>query len=138
MKQIGTIMQYTFHDAIKKKAFKISNKITNLKQELKNAFMQTQHLIYTSYFNHEFNNLTTTQEIEIYRAKLYNYQNFIGITENNYDFNNYYIHQMAALEERYNAILNNVALVAVKDSKFARFMRSLKKLFAWNGDKEKE
>lgn len=45
---------------------------------------------------------------------------------------------MAALEERYNAILNNVALVAVKDSKFARFMRSLKKLFAWNGDKEKE
>lgn len=121
-----------------KKAFKISNKIANLKQELKNTFMQTQHLIYTSYFNNEFNKLTTTQEIEIYRAKLYNYQNFIGITENNYDFNNYYIQQMAALEERYNAILNNVALVAVKDSKFARFMRSLKKLFAWNGEKEKE
>ena len=121
-----------------KKAFKISNKIANLKQELKNTFMQTQHLIYTSYFNKEFNKLTTTQEIEIYRAKLYNYQNFIGITENNYDFNNYYIEQMAALEERYNAILNNVALVEVKNTKFARFMRSLKKLFAWNGEKEKE
>ncbi|MFQ8988190.1 MAG: hypothetical protein ACLR6T_05850 [Intestinibacter sp.] len=67
-----------------------------------------------------------------------NISNNEAINHNNYDFNNYYIQQMAALEERYNAILNNVALVTVKDSKFARFMRSLKKLFAWNGEKEKE
>ena len=104
---------------------------------MKNTFITTQNLIFTSYFNHEFNTLTTTQEIEVYRAKLYNYKNFIGITENYNTFNDYYIDKMAALEDRYEAIINNVALTVVKESKLANLFKSLRNLFAWNGKKER-
>lgn len=119
------------------KAQKIAKKIANHKNELKNTFIATQNLIFTSYFNHEFNTLNTTQEIEVYRAKLYNYKNFIGITENYNAFNDYYIDKMAALEDRYEAIINNVALTVVKESKLANLFRSLRNLFAWNGKKER-
>ena len=120
------------------KAKKVAKKIGNLKDELKQIFMQTQRLIFTSCFDHELVKLTTTQQIEFYRGKLYNYQNFIGITENYYDFDNYYLAKMAILQERYDAILNNVSLVVIKESKFSRFWQLLKNLFLWNSEKEKE
>ena len=120
------------------KAQKVANKIANLKQELKNAFLETQNIIFTSYFDQEFQKLSTTEAIEVYRAKLYNYKNYIGITENYHVFNDYYIDKMAALEERYEAILNNIALVVVKDSKLANLFRSLRKLFSWNTNKLNE
>lgn len=113
------------------KAQKIAKKITNYKIDLKKTFIQTQDLIFSSYFNREFEHLNTTEEIEVYRAKLYNYQNFIGITENYFDFNNYYIDKMTALEGRYEAILNNVALVPLKKSKLGSFFRNLKILFSF-------
>lgn len=115
---------------------KITNKIANYKNDLKKTFMQTQSIIFTSYFNNEFNKLTTTESIEVYRSKLYNYKNYIGITEGYSHFNNFYIDKMAALEERYEAILNNVALVPVKESKIANLFKALRNLFAWNKDKE--
>lgn len=120
------------------KAQKIASKITTLKLQLKSIFIQTQDLIFSSCFNNEFNTLTTTQEIEVYRTKLYNYKNYIGITDNYYDFNNYYIDKMAALEERYEAILNNVSLMVIKESKLSNFFKVLKNVFSLNIEKERE
>ncbi len=120
------------------KAQKIGIKIYNYKTNLRKVFIQTQDLIFSSYFNNEFNNLTTTQEIEIYRTKLYNYQNYIGITENYFDFNNYYVDKMAELENKYEAIINNVALTVVKESKLANLFKALRKLFLGNKETENE
>lgn len=111
------------------KAQKVAEKIAKYKLEIKNRFIETQNLIFTSYFDYEFHHLTTTEEIEVYRAKLYNYKNYIGIVENYNDFNLYYIDKMATLEERYEAILNNTALVPVKEAKFTKLLRTIRNLF---------
>ncbi len=118
------------------KAQKIANKIANYKKNLRNTFMETQNTIFTSYFDNEFQKLTTTEAIEIYRAKLYNYKNFIGITDNYSYFNNYYIDKMSVLEGRYEAILNNVSLIPVKHSKISHLFRTLMSIFSL--DKEIE
>ena len=120
------------------KAQKLSAKIYNYKIDLRKTFIQTQDLIFSSYFNNEFNKLTTTQEIEFYRTKLYNYQNYLGITENYYDFNNYYVDKMSELETRYEAIINNVALTVVKESKLSLLFNALRNLFNLSNVKEKE
>ncbi len=119
------------------KAQKVAGKIADCKKNLKNTFIETQNAIFTSYFDNEFQKLTTTEAIEIYRAKLYNYKNYIGITENYSYFNDYYIDKMACLEERHEAILNNTALVVVKDNKFSHLFKMLKNIFAVNGQKER-
>ena len=114
------------------KAQKIAFKIGKLKAELKSTFISTQNLIYGSYFDNEFHKLHTTQEIELYRTKLYNYKNYIGITENYNDFNSYYIDKMATLEEKHEAILNNVSLVLVKENKLSKLFNSIKSIFKLN------
>ena len=118
----------------KRQAFKIGK----LKNELKLTFIKTQNLIYSSYFDNEFNKLNTTQEIEIYRTKLYNYKNYIGITENYNDFNSYYINKMVVLEEKHEAILNNVSLVLVKEGKISRLFNNIKTLLKLNKNLEND
>ena len=109
-----------------------------MKNELKLTFIKTQNLIYSSYFDNEFNKLNTTQEIEIYRTKLYNYKNYIGITENYNDFNSYYINKMVVLEEKHEAILNNVSLVLVKEGNISRLFNNIKTLLKLNKNLEND
>lgn len=118
------------------KAQKIANKIANYKKELKNTFMATQNIIFTSYFDREFNKITTTEAIEIYRARLYNYKNYIGITENYNYFNDYYISKMALLEDLHESIMNNVALVTVNNSRLSNIFRFFRSIFILNKEKE--
>ncbi len=118
-------------DCDNSKTQKIGMKIYNYKVNLRKTFLQTQDLIFSSYFNKEFNNLCTTQEIDIYRTQLYNYQNYIGITENYFDFNNYYVDKMSDLENKYEAIINNTALTVVKESKLANIFKALRHLFSF-------
>lgn len=120
------------------KAQKVANKITRCKKELKDTFIETQNAIFTSYFDNEFEKLATTESIEVYRSTLYNYKNYIGITDNYNYFNNYYIDKMAALEDRYEAILNNVAIVPVKESKIMHLFHSLRLLFSFKKENELE
>ena len=113
------------------KAQRIANKIAKYKTYIKNIFIGTQNLIFTSYFDIAFNSLNTQEEIEAYRAKLYNYKNYIGIVENYNYFNQYYIDKMVALENRFETVTtsNITALVPVKVSKLANFIKLLRNLF---------
>ena len=115
---------------------KVAGTILDYKKKLKNTFIETQNTIFSSYFDNKFQKITTTEAIEIYRAKLYNYKNYIGITDNYSDFNNYYINKMADLENRYEAILNNVAIVPVSNSKLSHIFRALRNIFSLNKEKE--
>lgn len=108
------------------KAQKIANKITKLKDKLKDLYFITQDLIYTSYFNTQFSKITTTADIDSYRFRLYNYKNFIGITENYSNFNDYYINKMIDLDNKYESIMNSTAIAVVNTSKVAVFFRKLK------------
>lgn len=113
-----------------KKAQKISSKIANLKLLIKDIFIDTQNCILTSYFDKAFENLYSSREIEIYRTKLYNFQNYIGITENYNYFNNYYINKMAALEERFEDVFNSkTALAVIKITRFTKLLNAIRSLF---------
>jgi len=82
--------------------FLINNKIDACKRNIKNAYIKTQNLILCSYFDKAFETINTFEDLENYRRKLYNYKQFIGITEGYNFFNNYYIDKMSLLEKRYD------------------------------------
>lgn len=82
--------------------FILNNKIEICKKNITNSFIKTQNLILCSYFDKAFDKISTFEDLENYRRKLYNYKHFIGITEGYNFFNNYYIDKMNLLEKKYN------------------------------------
>ena len=107
------------------KAHKIAKKIDDCKAKIKNLFFEAQNLIYTSYFNNQFAKLSTTADIDAYRVRLYNYKNYIGISDTYSDFNDFYINKMMDLDNKYESIMNNTNLVVVNTSKIASFFRKI-------------
>lgn len=112
------------------KAQKTAKKIEIYKEKIKNLFFETQNLIYSSYFNSQFNKITTTADIEQFRVRLYSYKNYIGISDNYSDFNEFYINKMMDLDEKYESIMNNTAVVVVSNSKISNFFRKLKSILS--------
>lgn len=112
-------------------AHRIAKKISDLKAKIRSTYISTQDLIFTSYFDNEFNKLRTTEEVEIYRYKLSNYRNFIGIVEGYYTFDNYYLNKLSALEIKYENILNNTDLITIPDSKTYKIFMKIKKIFSF-------
>ena len=110
----------------------IKKKIEKCKGKIKELFFQTQNLIYTSYFNTQFTKITTTADIDEYRVRLYNYKNYIGISENYSDFDEFYINKMMDLDAKYEKIINNTDLTVVSNSKLARFFRKVKAILTAN------
>ena len=88
-------------------------------------YFETQNLIYTSYFNTQFNKISTTADIDDYRVKLYNYKNCIGISDNYSDFNEFYINKMMDLDNKYENIMNNTDIVVASNSPVAKFFRKI-------------
>ncbi len=117
------------------KAQKVSVKVSSLKLKLKTTFFETQNLIFSSYFDNEFNKIHTTSEIDLYRMELYNYKNYLGISEDYTAFNDYYINKMIALDDRYTKIINNVELVPVKTSTWSKIILAIRKIFSLNTEK---
>ena len=114
------------------KAQKVARKIEDCKKRIKDLFFETQKLIFTSYFNTQFNKILTTADIDEYRLRLYNYKNYIGISENYSDFNEFYINKMMDLDAKYEKIMNNTDLAVVSNSKIARFFRKVKAILTAN------
>ena len=112
------------------KAQKVAKKIEAYKEKIKNLFFETQNLIYSSYFNNQFNKITTTADIDEFRVKLYSFKNYIGISENYSNFNEFYINKMMDLDEKYESIMNNTAVAVVSNSKIATFLRKLKSVLS--------
>ena len=110
------------------KAQKVARKISKLKAKIKEIYFNTQDLIYTSYFNTQFSRIATTADIDSYRFRLYNYKNYIGITENYSNFNDFYINKMVDLDNKYENIMNNTQLVVSSQSTVSIFFRKIKAL----------
>ena len=112
------------------KAQKVTKKIEDCKTKIKKIFFETQELIYSSYFNTQFNKITTTADIDEYRLRLYNYKNYIGISDNYSNFNEFYINKMMDLDNKYESIMNNTSLAVVEDSGISKFFRKIKAILS--------
>lgn len=105
--------------------------IEKSKRKIKEIFLSTQKLIYTSYFDNAINLAYTPKLIENYRNKLYLYKNLIGHEDGDNSFNEYYIDKMMELEKRYEIDETEIKdLVIVKESFMAVLFRRLKTLFS--------
>lgn len=112
------------------KAHKIAQKIDHCKEKIKTLYFETQNLIYSSYFNQQFYKISTTADIDEYRVRLYNYKNYIGISDNYSDFNDFYINKMMDLDNKYESIMNNTSLTVVNNSKLGNFFRKIRSLLS--------
>lgn len=122
-------------DCSDKHIAKISAQVAKLKEKIKATYFETQNTIVTSYFNNEFKKIVTTEDIEAYRVQLYNFKNYIGVTEDYHFFNQFYIDKMAQLDEKYEAILNNTYLVAVPNHRLKKIFSFIRRLW-YNPDIE--
>ena len=114
------------------KSQKVAKKVENYKKKIKEIFFETQKLIFTSFFNTQFNKILTTADIDEYRLRLYNYKNYIGISDDYSEFNEFYINKMMDLDAKYEKIINNTNLTVVSNSKIARFFRKVKAILTAN------
>lgn len=114
---------------------KVTNSINKGKERIQKTFINTQNLIFTSYFDARINKIETITQIEEYRKYLYSFINLIGTTPTYTFFNDYYIEKMAELDTKYEKIVSSVSLTVIKKSKIAIFFDTIKKLF---GIKAKE
>lgn len=112
-----------------KEIAKASTKIGTCKQIIQDTFIETQNMIFTSYFDKSLNNLYSVQDIEDFRKKLYCYKDLLGTTDNYTYFNDYYIHLMTKLDEVYEQITGKTALVVYKRSLWQILLSKLSKLF---------
>lgn len=108
------------------KAQRVASKISKYKNLIQSIYFSTQDLIYSSYFNTQFSKITTTADIDSYRFKLYNYKNYIGISENYSNFNDYYINKMVDLDAKYESIINNTSIAVIKSSAISTFFKKIK------------
>ena len=113
---------------------KIGKEISNLRNKINLLFINTQNLIMTSYFDNSFNAICNSNDIEVYRKKLYNYKDLIGTTSNYTFFNDYYVTKMACLEQKSQELelKESMALVPVKTNFWMSLLSKLSNLFNKN------
>ncbi|MDO5556732.1 MAG: hypothetical protein Q4G05_00585 [Clostridia bacterium] len=89
-------------------------KIEKLKQYITSTFLETQNLIYSSYFNNSFESLFNKDSISNFRNKLYRFKNYLGTVEGDNSFDNYYLDMMIKLDDRDNVLQNSTYLTTIK------------------------
>lgn len=117
-----------------KKVDNMVQKIDELKNEIKLTFLRTQNLIVSSYFDNAFNQISTLEELENYRRKLYNFKDYLGYAEGYTFFNDYYVEKMAQLEHKYNVLENGGTETAIhvktkKENKLVVLLKAIRRLF---------
>ena len=117
------------HDLKNTKLNNISNKIADLKEQIKTIYFETQELIVTSYFSTMYDSLITTIDLERFRNKLYNFKDFLGSNDNYYFFNNYYIQMMEKLDKKFDVLSDtNTYLIPRKESKFSKIIKYIRRI----------
>ena len=92
-----------------------NKKIELQKNIIQKAYIQTQNLIYTSYFNSKLENLFNRDSISNFRKKLFGFRDLLGTTENYTDFDDYYLNTMISLDQKDSCLNNTPYLVPVRE-----------------------
>ena len=109
----------------------INKKIDMCKLNITEAFLKTQNLILCSYFDKAYEKISTFEDLENYRRKLYNYKSLIGITDGYNFFNSYYIEKMNLLEKKYNYLEiygENIFPIVSKSKKTINLFKKIKNM----------
>lgn len=120
-------------DEHNKKVDKITKQINILKNQIATTYMRTQNLIFTTYFDNKFNEITNLEELECFRRKLDDYRHYIGRANGYYFFDNYYTEMMCSLEHKCNILENGgteTAVVPPHVSKIVAFFSKIKEFFS--------
>lgn len=113
-----------------KRIARLSTQTSQLKKQIQTIFLNTQHLILTSYFDRNFHLIESEVEIEEYRQKLYHYQDYLGTVEGDTYFSHYYIDKMSLLSEKYDHITSTTDLTLYQPNFLQQLWIQVKKLFA--------
>ena len=126
-----------------KKVDNMLKKIDELKEEIKLKFFRTQNYILSSYFDKAINRISTLEDVENYRRKLYNIKDLLGFAEGYTFFNDYYVEKMSQLEHINNIIENGGIETAINiqsktENKFLLLIKKIKKLLFKNSYQKAE
>ena len=93
---------------------------------IKNTYIETQKLIMTSYFDRLFKRIETLEELKMYEDKLINYGNYIGTSEAQYNYFEYYLDKKEKIKQ-FEFDLKNKSLVVVNDNIIIKILKNIKK-----------
>lgn len=108
-----------------KKAIKYQSIINIYKNKIKDIFLHTQKIIFTSYFDNQFLRLQSDSDIEVYKTKFTIYKDLIGITDTYSDFSNYYKQKLNDIEQMHTQILSRKFPAKRTQNKLVLFLQSL-------------
>lgn len=116
-----------------KKVDNMMQKIDNIKKHINSVFFETQNLILSSYFNNAINQISSIEEIQLYRNKLYNFKNYIGTTDGYTFFDEFCLDKTSELEHKHYILSNNIIedslyLQVKKENKIMAIFKAIKKL----------
>ena len=105
---------------------------SDIREKIKNTFIDTQNLIIHDFFDTEFNNIKNLEQLEKFRRKLSKFENIIGKTSSYSYFDEYYMDTMNKLEHKSNILENGGIETAlqVESSPLIRILNKIKKFFS--------
>ena len=126
--------KYLEIDERNRKSISIAKKIEAEKKKIYNSFFETQNLIFTEYFNKQFKNIKTLEDLDNYRRKLSGYKKLIGTSNDYSSFDDFYTEKMSALEHKNNVLENGgIETYLYSDNKKSGFLSIfsfIRKLFS--------
>lgn len=115
-------------DMKESKKLKLNNKIASYKDSIRQLYFDTQNTITFSYCETMYSNLISLIDIDNFRNHLYNFQDLIGISSDNKEFNDLYVKVMEKLDIKADLLTGNTYLVPKQENKFLKIINSIKKL----------
>lgn len=107
----------------------LKNTIFKNFEVIKNIYIETQNLIYTSYFNNIIKRVQSIDEIEEINEKIVLYKEVIGTTENYSDFDEFSKEFQQKIEYKKKEIKEKTSLMVIRSNLFFNIIRKIKKLF---------
>ena len=102
---------------------------------IKDLYIKTQNIIFTSYFNNILKRVQNTDDIDFISKKIILYKSAIGKLQNYYDFDNFYKEYMQRLDNKKQEIKEKTSLMVIKSNIFFNTIRKIKQLL-FNLEKE--
>lgn len=118
-------------DVSTEKYHKLSEKIENLKKQIRQQYFLAQETIIKTYFATVYKSLLSSDDIERFRKKLYSFKDLIGTTDGYHFFNDYYIYMMENLDKKFDSlseIENSTYLIERKENTFLKIINFIKKI----------
>ena len=118
------------------KVEKYNKRINYNKDLIKKIYFDTQELILTSYYDNTLKAINTKDAADSFRSSLFNYKELMGITDNYYFIENYYVDMMKKIDMKFDNIDASTYLVPHKESKFIKILNFIKNIFSKKSNTE--